>query len=113
MSKPILTPTKKDLMLCLESLARHESAAVRKLHEEMLRTDAAADAFLDACKPYQKLIKAKQKADSKYYRTQRKDSEEKEAKIRKVRHAVWTRGVTPATIKLVEDLAKEIEKEIK
>lgn len=101
-------PSKDDLLraisCCDDEITTPELIRLRKEEEE---AEDAYEKFLKNNKDLLRLEDAKDKAQRALRVAERKSKEERNKAICKARHAVFTKGATEATIKMVEDLMQE------
>lgn len=116
MSKPITTPTKADLFSALNSFNinrwGHDSYASKKLRNLIHKEEIAKKAiekFQETNKEYKRLQKEAELTNEARQKLQDEEHKELNDKMRKVRNAIYSRGVHTATISMVTELIEELE----
>lgn len=116
MSKPVTNPTKSDLFAALNSYNinkygsdRYESNKLKQLIEKEERADEAFEKFKCTNKEYKKLHDESTKAQKERHDIESIENAFIIKKMRKIRNAIYTKGVTPQTISMVEKFVEDLD----
>lgn len=107
MAKKEAGPSKSDLLMAIKSYEGYQSQALRKRRTDEENADRALDRFLAESKEYQKLKKLHEYAREICWDLDKQEKRDLQNELNKVRRAIFTKGVTPQTIRMVEELQEK------
>lgn len=97
-------PSKTDLLKALKLYEREDPPVLKVAKEKEDKAEEAVAQFLSTNEEYIRLKKLEDVASENRYRLEREHHRIFESLLRKIRNAIYTKGATPSTIKMVQNL---------